>query len=146
MHLGKKIGYISHIIKRSIDSLDNPYGVNGKQLRLLGFIAHESMSRDLYQKDIEEELQIRRSSVTSMLQNLEKANMILRISVDKDARLKKIVLTDLGKEVTQNTYHKIISFEDELKSLFNEDEYNQFNDYLNKLEKYLKEKEENNND
>ena len=146
MHLGKKIGYISHMIKRSIDSLDNPYGVNGKQLRLLGFIAHESMSRDLYQKDIEEELQIRRSSVTSMLQNLEKANMIRRISVDKDARLKKIVLTDLGKEVTQNTYHKIISFEDELKSLFNEDEYNQFNDYLNKLEKYLKEKEENNND
>lgn len=146
MHLGKKIGYISHMIKRSIDSLDNPYGVNGKQLRLLGFIAHESKSRDLYQKDIEEELKIRRSSVTSMLQNLEKAKMIERVSVDKDARLKKIVLTDLGKETTQNTYHKIISFEEELKSLFNEDEYNQFNDYLNKLEKYLKEKEENKND
>ena len=146
MHLGKKIGYISHMIKRSIDSLDNPYGVNGKQLRLLGFIAHESMSRDLYQKDIEEELQIRRSSVTSMLQNLEKANMILRISVDKDARLKKIVLTDLGKEVTQNTYHNIVAFEDELLSLFSEDEYKQLNNYLNKLEKYLKEREENNND
>lgn len=146
MHLGKKIGYISHMIRRSIDSLDNPYGVNGKQLRLLGFIAHESMNRELYQKDIEEELQIRRSSVTSMLQNLEKANMITRVSVSSDARLKKIVLTDLGKEVTQNTYHKVISFEDELKSLFNEDEYNQFNDYLNKLENYLKEREENKND
>lgn len=146
MHLGKKIGYISHMIKRSIDSLDNLYGVNGKQLRLLGFIAHESMNRDLYQKDIEEELKIRRSSVTSMLQNLEKAKMIQRVSVDKDARLKKIVLTDLGKETTQNTYHKIISFEEELRSLFNEDEYNQFNDYLNKLERYLKEKEGNKHD
>ncbi len=146
MHLGKKIGHISHMIKRSIDSLHYPYDINGKQSRLLGFIAHESSKRELYQKDIEEELQIRRSSVTSMLQNLEKANMIQRVSVDKDARLKKIILTDLGKEVTKNTYHNIIAFEDELSSLFHEDEIEQLHEYLNRIDQYLKEKEEMNND
>lgn len=146
MHLGKKIGHISHMIKRCIDSLHYPYDISGKQSRLLGFIAHESSNRDLYQKDIEEELQIRRSSVTSMLQNLEKANMIQRVSVDKDARLKKIILTDLGKEVTQNTYHNIIAFEEELSSLFHDNEIEQLHEYLNRIDQYLKEKEEKNND
>lgn len=142
MHLGKKIGYVSHMIKRCIDSTLSPYDISGKQSRLLGFIAHESSKRDLYQKDLEEELQIRRSSVTSMLQNLEKAGMIERVSVEEDARLKKIVLTSLGHEVTQNTYHNIVAFENELSSLFNEDEKVLLYEYLNRIDKYLKEKEE----
>ncbi|HJJ77394.1 MAG TPA: hypothetical protein O0X78_02845, partial [Methanocorpusculum sp.] len=96
--------------------------------------------------DIEVELQIRRSSVTSMLHNLEKLKMIQRVSVDQDARLKKIVLTHLGKEVTQNTYHHIITFEDELSSLFTDDEYQQLYHSLTRLENYLKEKEGNHND
>ena len=146
MHLGKKIGYVSHMIKRCIDSLHYPYDINGKQSRLLGFIAHETAKRDLYQKDIEEELQIRRSSVTSMLQNLEKTGMIERVSVKEDARLKKIVLTDLGHEVTQNTYHNIIAFENELDSLFDEDEKDRLYDYLNRIDAYLKEKEGKNDD
>lgn len=146
MHLGKKIGNVSHMIKRSIDSLHCPYDISGKQSRLLGFIAHESVKRDLYQKDIEEELQIRRSSVTSMLQTLEKAGMIKRVSVVEDARLKKIVLTDLGHEVTQNTYHNIVAFENELSSLFKEDEKVLFYEYLNRIDQYLKEKEEKIND
>ena len=47
----------------------------------------------MYQKDIEEEFRIRKSTVTGILKLLEKNGFIRRESVPQDARLKRIVPT-----------------------------------------------------
>lgn len=120
VHIGRIIGIFSNRIHRRIGREISQYGLTSVQGRILGFVRHESSKRDIFQKDIEEELDIRRSSVTSVLQLMEKNGYIKRVSVSEDARLKKIILTEKGLEV-QNKIHDCIlkvekSLQDELSS------------------------------
>ena len=63
---------------------------------------------DIFQKDIEARCHIARSSVTGILQLMEKNGYIKRESVDYDARLKKLVLTEKGVSLhkTKTKHHK----------------------------------------
>ena len=54
--------------------------------------------KDIFQKDIEATFNIRRSTATGLLQCLEGNGFVKRVSVDYDARLKKIVLTTKAHE------------------------------------------------
>ena len=48
---------------------------------------------------IEKQFDIRRSTVTNILQGMEKQELIIRKSVNNDARLKMILLTDKAKNI-----------------------------------------------
>ena len=48
---------------------------------------------DVYQRDLEEHFSMRRSTVSRMLQLMERNGLVARASVGSDARLKKITLT-----------------------------------------------------
>ena len=61
---------------------------------VLHHIMFESLTRDVYQKDLEKEFRIRRSTATGILQLLEKNGFVVREPVKQDARLKKIVPTE----------------------------------------------------
>lgn len=50
--------------------------------------------REIYQRDIESEFHISRSTTSNMLSLMEKKELIQRLSVESDARLKKVVLTE----------------------------------------------------
>ncbi len=67
-----------------------------------GFILcwlHDSESRDLFQRDLEKQFRLRRSSATAILQTLERNGLIRRETVEMDARLKKLVMTGKGTEL-----------------------------------------------
>ncbi|MBQ3164655.1 MAG: MarR family transcriptional regulator [Lachnospiraceae bacterium] len=63
---------------------------------IMGYL-HRNEDKDIYQKTIESEFGIGRSSVTSLVKLMEKKGYIRRETVPGDARLKKIVLTSEGK-------------------------------------------------
>lgn len=63
---------------------------------IMGYL-HRNEDKDIYQKTIESEFGICRSSVTSLVKLMEKKGYIRRETVPGDARLKKIVLTSEGK-------------------------------------------------
>ena len=84
-----------------MDSLTN------MQRHVLHYILLQSMSRDIYQKDVEAEFQIRRSTATGILQLLEKNGFILRKAEDRDARLKKIVPTEKAEKVREHVLMNI---------------------------------------
>ena len=113
---------ISRALNRMIDEsvADRATPAHG---RILGFVEHENrMGRDVYQKDLEAELGITRSSVTNLLQLMEKKGYIRRVDVMSDARLKRIVLTDKGHEVLRGLDRCIDRMEDHLHSLLTPDE------------------------
>ncbi|MCQ2539314.1 MAG: MarR family transcriptional regulator [Acetatifactor sp.] len=60
---------------------------------ILGYLFHHT-DQPVYQKDIEKEFQISRATATNTLQVMEKNGLILRKSQDKDARLKRITMTE----------------------------------------------------
>lgn len=60
---------------------------------ILGFLYHHR-EEAVYQKDIEKEFRISRATATNTLQVMEKNGLIVRKSQDKDARLKRIFMTE----------------------------------------------------
>ena len=60
---------------------------------ILGYLFHH---RDppVYQKDLEKEFRISRATATNTLQVMERDGLVVRQAMDKDARLKRIQLTD----------------------------------------------------
>lgn len=62
---------------------------------------NECKGNDVFQKDLESQFGLSRSSVTSIVQLMEKKDYILREGVPNDARLKRIRLTDVGRETSR---------------------------------------------
>lgn len=113
--VGKSIMDTSRKIKNCLNSRFEQEGLTGLQARIIGFVEHSNQAgRDIFQKDIEVQFGIRRSSVTSVLNNLEKNGFICRQSVESDARLKKIVLTQKAKEIGCDHRQRVIRFENSL--------------------------------
>lgn len=137
VHIGKEITIFANRIHRSISKEAAQYGVTGVQSRIIGFIYHNSNKRDIFQRDIEEELDIRRSSVTSVLQLMEKNGYIKRASVSEDARLKKIILTEKGLEIQKNVYEFILKFEKSLRDELSNDEMKILVSLIDRLSKKI---------
>ena len=98
--IAKDLKSIANLLKRRLDNAVSKVttdNITGVQVLILGFI-NESES-DVYQKDIEKQFDIRRSTVTNILHGMEKQELIIRKAVNNDARLKKILLTDKAKEI-----------------------------------------------
>lgn len=77
---------------------------------IMGYL-HDNEDRSIYQKTIESKFNIRRSTVTNILQLMEKKGYISREAVDGDARLKRIVLTPQGREIAVRTRKMIDKME-----------------------------------
>ena len=95
-----------HLMKRQIDeeiSLNFEESLTVPQDHLISFIFNEGSCKNIFQKDIERIFALHRSSVSLMLDKMEKSDLIVRIPVESDARLKKIELTEKAL-----TYHKKI--------------------------------------
>ncbi len=87
---------------------------------------YDNREREIFQRDIEKQFSIGRSTVTTIIQLMEKRDLIRRESVEQDARLKKVLLTEKGFKhhdlVEENIYgiHKQImtGISDEEKKVF----------------------------
>ena len=102
MHMGKLIHMLSHEMKRNhpIDKVIQD-DLTIMQKHILKFILLETMHRDLYQKDIEEEFQIRKSTVTGYVQLMEKNGYLTRESDKEDARKKCLVPTARAEKLRE---------------------------------------------
>lgn len=96
---GRLIHMLSHQMKRQDVFDERKLGLTAMQAHTLKYILVNSMCRDIYQRDIEAEFQIRRPTATGTLQLLEKNGFITRESVAGDARLKRIVPTAKAEEL-----------------------------------------------
>ncbi|MBQ2802667.1 MAG: MarR family transcriptional regulator, partial [Lachnospiraceae bacterium] len=116
--IGFQVKAINNMIRRKLDIRFAEAGleeISGMQGPLLGYLDRNSQERDIFQKDLEKQFNIRRSTATVMLQNLEQKGYIVRESVDSDARLKRIVLTQKAIEVNQEVRKQIDAFNEELE-------------------------------
>ena len=139
-NLGGLIHKVAHKMKREIDHANQKLGVSGVQGRIIGYVGCESKNRDVFQKDIEEHFELRGSSVTSTLQNLEKMGFIVRESIPTDQRLKRIVLTKKALDIHNQITKNIEQVEKEAFSSINKEEEQLLSDLLkrilNNIEKY----------
>lgn len=140
LKLGLDIGRINHIISRKIDAavikaIDDNLTV--AQAYAIDFIMLESKDKDIFQKDLEKGLDLKRSSISLMLNNMEKSNLIQRVPVSEDARLKKIVLTNKSHKLYEKIAPAIDSVENRLSKEITEDELKVFYNVLDKIRNNL---------
>lgn len=112
---GRVIGMVSNQIKRQLDSTILNDTLTGMQGRFLHFILTYSAEQDVFQRDLEEEFNLRRSTATGILQLMEKSGLLYRESVDYDARLKKIVVTQKGAQCKAQVEQSIRVLEERLQ-------------------------------
>ena len=89
-----------HRLTQTTDGALCPPGMTMSQLMCVAFIAFQK-DADVYQKDIETCFKLRRSTVSSLLNTLERKELIRRDPVPHDARLKKLTLTEEGRRVAE---------------------------------------------
>lgn len=79
----------AHVRKSGVDEVTM---MHGWIIRYL----YENREQDIFQKDIEQRFAVGRSTVTNLIQLMEKKGFVKRESVKQDARLKKVILTKKG--------------------------------------------------
>lgn len=119
---GKLISQVSHQLKRRIFSGDMQDDLTNMQKHILHYILFETMHRDLFQKDVEKEYNIRRSTATETLQLLERKGYIYRERVESDARLKRIVPTGKALGVRRHLLDTIRRMEEQIKEGISEND------------------------
>lgn len=146
--VGKYIQMLSRQIKRRMDRSVSEYEITGKQGAILLYIYDESQKRDVYAKDIEVAFDMRRASVTGIIQLMEKNGLIKREENNKDARLKKLKLTTRAEEAREKLKREIVKVEQNLTEGISEEEIETFFTLMKKmsfnlsLKENLKEKKE----
>lgn len=114
-HFGALVSQTSRVVRRAMDArvaADVTPELTGVRGILLGEIVRANKeNRDVYQRDVEQWMQLRRSSVTAILQAMEQDGFITRCSVEKDARLKRLAATPKGVAYHERIRASIDNFE-----------------------------------
>ena len=133
--IGREIRTLSNAIRRRIDNsptkhkVDDVTGTNGW---IIGYLADHS-NENIYQRDIEKEFGITRSTASKVLILMEKKGLIVRIGVPHDARLKKIVMTEKSLELASLMAQDRLETEKTLAKGFSDDELEKFVEYISRF-------------
>lgn len=88
---------------------------------------------DVFQRDLEEEFGVTRSTISKVLMLLEKKGIIMRVGVIRDARLKKLELTEKGKAIAQKMKESGARMEAQLTKGFSEEELAALSEYMRRM-------------
>lgn len=96
----KRLGFKLRVIQNKLKAIvcgGKPPSSKGPQSQLQGGIVgylYHHQEQPVYQRDIEKEFRISGATATNTLQVMERNGLIVRKALDKDARLKRILMTE----------------------------------------------------
>ena len=109
--IGYEVRTLNQVIGRLVNSyqskVDEKAGINRMQGWIIGY---------LYRHSEEAVFQMARSTASGILQAMEKKGLITRESIPRDARLKRLVLTEKGMEFQMEIMENFDRIQDVLKS------------------------------
>lgn len=138
--IGRELLRMNNVIRRHLcNTKGNCYPadeVTSTNLRIIRFLkANEN--RDVFQKDVEKEFGITRSTASRVLVLMEEKGLVKRLSVEQDARLKKLVLTEKSSQLGERM--RIVGEQTDVKLLegFSEEEKQQLYSFIDRMVKNL---------
>lgn len=146
--IGVRLRMLNNAVRRHIDryaegkkALDSISCSNGW---IIGYICEmKEHGKEVYQRDLENNFGITRSTASKVLGLMEKKGLVERVNVSHDARLKKIVPTERSLEIG-----RIIKADNEkmellLKKGFSPKELEQLYGYLDRIHQNIENAERN---
>lgn len=131
---------VNNLIFRKIGQFSRTNGVEAVT-PMHGWIMeylYRNSDTPVFQRDIEREFSITRSTVTNILQLMERKGYIERQSVPRDARLKRLVLTEEGALLHEKTMHSLHQTDEFVSGLLTPEENAELLRLLNKLREGLR--------
>ena len=126
---------VNNLIFRKIGQIARTNGVEAVT-PMHGWIMeylYRNSDTPVFQRDIDREFSITRSTVTNILQLMERKGYIARQSVAQDARLKQLVLTEKGRQFHEDTMRAFHQTDEYVAGLLTEEENTELLRLLNKL-------------
>ena len=102
------------------------------QMQIVGYIL-DNIDKDVYQKDLEDSLNLRRATISDVLQRMEKNGVIKREIGSSDTRTKKILLTDKSKEFFEAGRNRMKDLENIAISNITDEELQIFSSVIDKM-------------
>lgn len=109
------------------------------QMQILEYILEHS-KQDIYQKDLERILNLRRATVSGVLQTMEKNMLIERVTNSEDTRAKKIILHEKAKEIFAKNFKKIEEIENIITNNISKKDLNTFFEVIEAMKENIKKK------
>ena len=91
------------------------------QMIIMDYILNHQ-DEDIYQRDLEEVLHLRRATVSGVLQTMEKHGLVERVLCEKDVRCKKIILKEKAKKMFDMKRMEFYKMEEVIKKGLSEEE------------------------
>lgn len=113
--LMEKYDKLNRRIRRYFSSFFTGTSITSIQALILHYLIVESEKKDIFPKDLEEFLEIKGSSITSLISNLERNGYLRRESLASDGRYKKLVLTEQTLAIRDDITSRINEY---MKSIF----------------------------
>ena len=108
------------------------------QIRIIEYILKNN-NKDIYQKDLENILNLRRATVSGVLQTMEKNGLIERTTSNDDSRTKKIILNSSAKEMFLKGEERIKMIEEKSLKGISKEELSIFLNVLDKMRNNINE-------
>ena len=140
--LGKMIGHTSVLFRRHLDQAisgalgDDTGLISGRNFWILRYL-EDHRDEDVFQRDLENVFKIRRSTVSKTVELMEQKHLLERVSVDGDARKKKLRLTAEADAVLADVKKEVEALETRVKARFAEDDYDTLMQLLRQLCMFL---------
>jgi MarR family transcriptional regulator, repressor for mepA len=128
--------FITKVKKEKINSALTP-----TQMEIIEYIK-ENENKEIYQKDLENVLNLRRATVSGVLQTMEKNGILERITHPSDARAKRIILNKNAERLFNVGEHKVKELESIITKNISVEDISIFSSVLNKMINNLKEEKE----
>ncbi len=132
-----EIKMLDNMIDRKICGSVEKNNLTHTQARVLKFL-YDNQDRKVYQTTLEKEVDVRRSTISGVLDTMEKNNLIIRKNSSDDARKKEIALTLVSLNKHKEIAQKIANFERDLLRGITKEEVDIFIEVIDKLKGNLK--------
>lgn len=142
--IGRNLLVAASRIRRYLDNQYLKHGVTLGQGRVMRYVEVFSKDGNVYQKDIENSLGIRGSSVNSLVDGIVKMGYLTRVEDENDRRQKVLKLTKTGLLLTTELTSRVIEFENFVESKLTQEEKDHFLQVIKKLESIIDLKESSN--
>ncbi|KOY77760.1 MarR family winged helix-turn-helix transcriptional regulator [Apilactobacillus kunkeei] len=135
-NIGRQLKIASTQLTKQFDKFAIQYDLTSMQMSVIDFLTLFK-DQEMFQKDIEHEFNIRRSTASTLLKRMEDKGLVRRVESNKDARQKQVILTDLAVQYEDDIQKFMVETQQQIHSFLSDEEYAALESSLDKIIKHM---------
>jgi len=97
--IGIAIKKANNALSRDSDHYAKQLGLTGMQISTINFIANHENTQAVFQRDLEQEFNIRKATASSLVSTMVRKQLLIRVPAPNDARYKQLLLAPEARQL-----------------------------------------------